>query len=351
MRKLFITFFLLLIYNVSYANLPYFELSFPRDEGAHHKDVPYTFEMLNEGWYLNGKLTTDKGKHFNYDISLVNLAFRFDENNLLSKAIAAIQITDLDNKKIHGVLIDFIPNVGEFSTDKLNIIIGDDYILQKISENGKDFYILKTKGQVSDTTLDVNLTLEPLSKPFLLNKNGLIPMMNDTNSYYYSIPHFKTSGTIKINKNQYNISKNSSDSWMNHQWGDFDVTSSDWEKFNIRLDNGLVANIILNIEDKHKRVVNGIANIILPSGKKLFISYKDFIIARDNYWLNPKTSISYPMTFNFTFPDLGLQIKNAASFQEQVMFGNWAGDCRVNAIYNKQDVAGFSNTEIVYKNP
>jgi predicted secreted hydrolase len=177
-----------------------------------------------------------------------------------------------------------------------------------------------------------------------------MPMPNNTNSYYYSIPHFKTTGTMKINSSIYQISKNPGDSWMDHQWGDFNVQANGWEWFSIRLDNGLIANIFLNIEYKNNSVVGGLANIILPSGEKRFISYKDFKVTRDNYWFDQKLSISYPMTFNITFPELALEIKNIAAFPEQELHGYWEGYCNVNAVYNKQDVAGFSYTEIVYDN-
>lgn len=349
MRKICISILLLFFCHLTYANLPYFPLTFPRDEAAHYKNIPYTFAQLIEWWYFNGKLTTDEGKNLSYDIALFNPAISI--GNIITKPSLHMQIADLDNKKTYGTAIDYLPNAGKISTEKLDIIVNDDYSLQKKTLNGKEVYILKAEGHNGDISLKFDLILDPVSQAFLINENGLMPMPNDTNSYYYSIPHFKTTGTIKINDSTYQINKNPGDSWMDHQWGDFDVQTNGWEWFSIRLENGLIANIFLNIEFKTKKVVNGLANIILPSGEKRFISYKDFIVSRDNYWFDQKLSISYPMTFNIAFPELGLEITNVAAFTEQEMHGYWEGYCNVNAVYKKQDVAGFSYTEIVYDNP
>ncbi len=349
MRKTCIAIFLLLFCHLTYANLPYFPLTFPRDEAAHYKNIPYTFNQLIEWWYFNGKITTDEGKNLSYDIALFNPAISI--GNVITKPMLHMQIADLDNQKSYGIATDYPPNTGKVSLDKLDIKINDDYSLQKKTQKGKEVYILKAEGHHGGVSLKVDLILDPISPSLLFNKNGLMPMLNNTNSYYYSLPRFKTTGTIKINNSTYQINKNPGDSWMDHQWGDFDVSTNGWEWFSIRLDNGLIANIFLNVEYKNQKVVSGLASIILPSGEKRYIPYKNIKITRDNYWFDKKLSISYPMTFNISFQELGLEIKNVAAFQEQEIHGYWEGYCNVQAVYNKKEVAGFSYTELVYDSP
>lgn len=344
MRKIFLIVFLLFFCHLSYANLPYFPLKFPRDEAAHYKNTPYDFNQLIEWWYFNGKITTTEGKNFSYDIALFNPAAAM-RDGVITKPMLHMQLADIDNKKSYGTATSYPANTGKISTKSLNIVINDNYSLQKKTLNGKEIYILKAKDHDGDTSLKFDLILSPASPVFLINENGLMPMPNDTNSYYYSIPHFQTTGTIKINDSTYQIT---GDSWMDHQWGDFKVQENGWEWFSIRLNNGLLANIFLNIEYKNNSVIGGLANIILPSGEKHFISYKDFKVTRDDYWFDEKLSINYPMTFNINFPQLGLEIKNIAAFPEQEQHGYWEGYCNVSAVYQKQDVGGFSYTEIVY---
>lgn len=342
--------FLTLLYSsLLYANLPYSPITFPRDEGAHYKNIPYDFTRLIEWWYFNGKLTTEDGRHFSYDIAFFNPALKIKK--ITTIPALDIQLVDLDNKKTYGTEHIYSPNTGPVSTEKLDITIADDYRLEKTVIEGKTVYLLKAKGQENNTSLRLELKLEPLSEPFLINQNGLMPMPNDTNSYYYSIPRFKTSGTVTINDHAYTIQQNAGESWMDHQWGDFEVQENGWEWFSIRLDNGLVGNIFLNINFKSQQVVGGLANIILPSGEKQFIPYEQFTVRRDNYWLDPKLGISYPMAFHFSFPQLGLELNNVAAFPEQEIHGYWEGYCNVDGTYENKPSKGYSYTELVYRAP
>lgn len=208
--------------------------------------------------------------------------------------------------------------------------------------------MLQAAAADNNTNLKLDLMFEPESSKFLINGNGLMPMPNHTNSYYYSIPHFKTTGKITINDKVYQVSLNPGDSWMDHQWGDFSVQYFGWEWFSVRLNNGLIANIFLNIEFNTMKVVNGLASILLPNGEKKYISYEDFTVNRDDYWFDEKLSLSFPMTFSFNFPSLGLSLKNVAAFPAQEVHNYWEGYCDVLGVYNKQDVNGFSYTELVY---
>lgn len=349
MRKLAMTLGLLCFCHFTYANLPYYPLTFPRDEAAHYKNVPYPYVLLVEWWYFNGSLTTDEGRHFSYDIAMFNPALQF--NGVITKPKLHIQLSDLDNKKSYGAAVDYAPNAGQFAADKLDIQMNNDYTLRKTTLNGKDVYILKAEGKSGETTLKFDLLLEPVSQPLLINGNGLMPMPNDTNSYYYSIPHFTTTGSFTLNETTYQLHKTPGDSWMDHQWGDFNVQANGWEWFSIRLQNGLAANIFLNIDYKNNKVIDGLANLILPSGEKRFIPYKNFIVTRDNYWLDTKLSMNFPLVFNFNFPELGLTINNVAAYPEQEVHGYWEGYCEVSALYNKHEAKGYSYTEIVYRNP
>lgn len=349
MRNSICMMLLLCYFQLAYAALPYVPITFPRDEAAHYKNVPYTFQNLIEWWYLNGKIITDDGKNLSYDVAFFNPAV--NQGSILTRPMLHIQVVDLDAKQTFGAAKMYSINEGKISTEKLAIFIENDYSLSQVMQNNKLVYLLNAVGDYKGSKLKVNLILEPTSEPFLINQNGLMPMPNNTNSYYYSIPHFKTTGTIKIQNETYEVSKVPGDSWMDHQWGDFDVQKNGWEWFSIRLDNGLIANIFLNIEYKNNKVVGGLANIRLPSGEYRFIPYNDFSVTRSDYWFDEKESINYPMTFTFNFPQLGLQIRNTAAFPEQEVHGYWEGFCNVAAVYNNQDVKGFSYTELVYATP
>jgi len=349
MSKKILLVLLFLLSSSVFANLPYFPINFPRDAGAHYKNIPYQYDHLIEWWYFNGRVTTNDGKHLSYDVAFFNSAINM--GNIYTQPMLHIQVSDLDQHKSFGTAKTYSLGSGNLATDKLDITLGDEYKLQEVKQNGKTVYLLKAVGNNLNYQIKMDLVLEPISQPLLINGNGLMPMSDTTNSYYYSIPRFKTSGQIKINDVVYEVKNEAGDTWSDHQWGDFDVEKNGWEWFSIRLENGLIANIFLVVEFKSRHVVTGLANIILPNGETRFMPYKDFIVTRDNDWIDPKTSIHYPMTFNFKFPELGLEMTNVAAFSEQQVNGYWEGYCNTSAIYNKQAVNGFSFAELVYETP
>ncbi|KTD73708.1 lipocalin-like domain-containing protein [Legionella tucsonensis] len=336
--------------SMSHANLPYFPLDFPRDEAAHYQNIPYSFDRLIEWWYFNGKLVTDEGRHLSFDVALFNSAINV-KGRVYTQPMLHMQVADLDNKIGYGVAKDYFLNEGKFATDKLNIILKNDYSLQKKIQQGKEVYLLKAEGRQNNTVLKFNLVLEPNAPFFLINENGLMPMADDTNSYYYSIPHFKTTGNLKLNDKIYQINQNPGDSWMDHQWGDFNLDANGWEWLGVRLNNGIVANIFLIFNFNGNNVIGGLANVILPSGEKQFISYQEMEVIREDYWLDPELSILYPTTYRINIPSIGLSFTNVAAFPEQEKHGYWEGYCEISGNYNQHEVSGFSYTEIVYQNP
>ena len=270
---------------------------------------------------------------------------------VLTKPMLHIQIADLDNKKSVGTSQTYDINAGSFSTSDLNITVNNDYSLRKAIMRGRDVILLTAIGRNNDTSMRFDLIFEAESDPFLINKNGLLPMLNNTNSYYYSIPHFKTTGEFTLNGETYQISLRPGDTWMDHQWGDFNVQTNGWEWFSIRLDNGLVGNIFLNVDYQKKGVVDGVASVILPSGEKQFIPYSQMLVTRSNYWYDQRLGVSYPTTFGISIPSLGLTVNNVAAFPDQEVNGYWEGYCSANATYKNQNTNGFSYTELVYLAP
>lgn len=351
MKNLALIFILSILTTCAFANFPYYPITFPRDEGAHYDNIPYSYSQIIEWWYFNGKATTDDGHHISYDVAMFYPAKKV-MGYAVTKPIVHIQIADLDNKQSYGTVTEYGIDSGDVSTSKLAITIDKDYSLQETQENGHPVYWLQATGSNKTTTLKLNLRLEPASAILLINQNGLMPMPANTNSYYYTIPRFKTTGSFQINNATYQVNNTPSESWMDHQWGDFDPSKYGWEWFSVRLTNGLIANIFVDIDYNHNdAVVGGLANIVLPSGDLKFIPYTDFQMTRDNYWYDAKLGIKYPLTFNFNFPGLNLQLTNVAAFPEQEQNGYWEGACDVSGSYNQDSVSGYSYTEIVYKSP
>src|SRR5579862_9880525 len=140
MKKIFAAFVFFCLLTPAFASLPYFPINFPRDEGAHYKNVPYKYSLLTEWWYFNGRVVTDDGKKLSYDIALFNPAFNLV--GLIRQPIVDIQISKLDDKTALGTRKIYPLNSGTVSTDKLDIVLENDYSLKQIEHNGKKAFAL-----------------------------------------------------------------------------------------------------------------------------------------------------------------------------------------------------------------
>jgi predicted secreted hydrolase len=339
----------LLMSNLASANLPYYPIQFPRDEGAHVSNIPYTYDRLIEWWYFNGLVHTKQGKTLAYDYAIFNVAINTAQG-IVTKPMVHLQLMDLEKKKTYAASSDYTFNQGNFSTNFLDINLNKTYQLRQLSIINTRAYKLTANTVTTDNEqLEFNLAFLPNAAPLLIGGKGMLDMQGNTNSYYYTLPKLVTSGTITLGDEHYDIAKG--ESWMDHQWGDFNVDNYGWEWFSVRLDNGIFANIFLNIEFSTQKVINGMASIRLENGKEKFISFEHMTVLRKNPWHEPTRGIDYPQTFIINLPEIDLTIENNANFSEQAPHGYWEGYCDVRAKYKGKSIKGYSFTELVYSRP
>lgn len=334
---------------VALANVPYYPVTFPRDEAAHTDNIPYDFKQLMEWWYLNGRLLSDEGKRFGYDVSMLNPSTK-SMDQVTNEPTLRIQVSMIDAKKNYNSETSYAPDMRQFSSDNLDIQVNRDYQLKKVYENGEPVYLLKARSHEENPRILIDLKLRPTSEPLLSNRDGYMQRPENTSNYNYTIPRMSTTGTIRINGQEYHISKkmNTTDTMMGHQWGDSTSQHYGWEVFNMRLENGLVANIYLDVNSKTHQIVGGIANVVLPDGQKRYIPYNEMKVSRKNYWHDKKSNRNYPLTFVLSIPGIGLELENNALFPEQMVASFWHGFCNVKATYQSKPLKGYSFAELVY---
>ena len=249
------------------------------------------------------------------------------------------QLTDITNKKVIAWSnITFSPKNTLYSTKKLNIQLGKNYQIKKTNGYYHLFAKLKEKGQPAIT---LNLKLMPERSPLLINKTGLLPMGNNTNSYYYSITRLSTSGTLSIQGKVFHFHKATSSSWMDHQWGDFVIThQNQWIWMGIRLNNDTDINIVTAVDPKTQQLLGGIANLLLPNGKTLYTT---------DFQLTPvppkKNEGKYPLQYGLEIPIVKLKMTITSLAPNQDKNGFWEGISDVTANQDGKPVSGFAYTE------
>lgn len=335
---LLLSFLLLANASPTFANVPYFPIQFPRDDAGHLSNTPYPVKNMSEWWYYSGKITTDKGRHFGYYLIIFNIT-KSILGKKISMPIYTLQLTDIDKNKVYGNLIYYPNNEAEFSTQQLDITLGKnkEITLQKIA----DTYALNaTTLTKQGPIVKLSLSMKPARKPMFIGSNGLIPMGNDTNSYYYSFTRLATTGSIQIGNETFKINPSKSSSWMDHQWGDFILSSANkWFWTSIRLDNDIDINLT-NIVDSTTKEPGQIkmANIMMPNGKVLFTT--DILVKQTNH--DPH---AYPLIYDIEIKPIHLQLHITSLADNQDSNTFWEGISKVEGTYQGKPIRGFAYVE------
>lgn len=341
--KFFLLSLTLFYFSSALANLPYHPIQFPRDDAAHYDNVPYPVNNMTEWWYYNGKLTSKNDRHFGF-----YLTYFYTQQNLhghkLILPVIQMQLTDIDNKKVYGKQVEFLDKRKfSVSTQKLDVIYGKDFSLSK---DNNTYLVNATIRPSKEPEIHFSFQLTPASDALLASKTGLISMRNNTNSYYYSFTHLNTAGALRIGDETFEIDPAKSLSWMDHQWGDFILTSSyQWMWASIQLTNGLEMDLAAAVDPKTKNPTPIWANIIMPDNSRIYLHIKDFEYTNHGVPANQK----HPVSYDLTIPSIDLKLHMNAYVPGQDVTGVWEGVSSVEGTYKGKPVEGQATTESTVK--
>lgn len=370
------------------GSMRYVEIGFPRDEGDHYLDPRYGDKTVYkekwwEWWYFNGKLKTTNNRNFGYMV----VVFHYKSKGTIVTS-GNMLITDLDNKKSYFSCWPANHDLSILSQKKLDIQLkgflsdgttidnGNFYKFHSYSskpdtKTTDDTYSIITKGKAliepskgreeEKSNMGLDLILERDIEPLIINGNGIMDMPDGGDSYYYTFPHLKTGGKISVGNETFKVA--SGDSWMDHQWGDFDLINYGWEWFSLRLENGIYANVFVHV-DKNRKVVDAVANFVMPDNERKVLRKDEvFVTAREDHWTYNAEELSdhsgindivkdkemnYPQTFTIDFPSIELSVTAKSVFPLQYGYWYWEGFSNVYATWNGEKLSGFSFTEIFY---
>lgn len=293
-----------LMNTIAFANLPYYPITFPRDEAAHFTNVPYPVTNMTEWWYYNGKFTTMSGRNFGYCIFYLYVQVIKNGKQLRGPMVYFL-LTDIDKQIVYKFINHNLP-ITKLNSKNLDLAFGENFTLQRNSDNR--YALIFNATTENGSKVQMNLTLEPsMKRPvMLIGKTGLINMWNNTNSYYYSRTNLRmTQGDFKIDDDTYKINPAKSLSWMDHQWGDFmlDPLSHPWVWASIQLDNGLEMNVMGKYHPIFNKADNMAANIFLPNGQYIYTTQVEYTPAKI------ESGQIYPESYTLSIKSLNLSLK------------------------------------------
>lgn len=321
---------------------------FPGDNGAHP-------EFRTEWWYFTGNLETKTGRKFGYQFTIFRTALspeKTEKNsdwNSNQVYMGHFTVTDIENN-------DFYYSE-KFSRDgnelagavaaPLKIWVEDWQVIEVAGLPGKEFPEVKLSAGTDETAIELSLT--PAKNIILQGDEGLSKKSGEEGnaSYYYSVTRINTSGKVKINDEEFEVTGYS---WLDREWSTSALSPEQkgWDWFSLQLDNDF------EVMYYQMRKKDGSADdfskgaIVNPQGEKENIFVQDVILSVTEYWTNDE-GMQYPSGWKLLVPSkqIELIITPAVKNQElKLSVRYWEGSVIVSGKFGTENVTGRGYVEL-----
>jgi predicted secreted hydrolase len=166
----------------------------------------------------------------------------------------------------------------------------------------------------------VDLVLEP-TKPMVLHGDSGLSRKGATPgnaSYYYSFTRLATSGSIRIDGQEYEIEGSS---WMDHEFSSslLETEQAGWDWFSIQFDNDEELMLYRMRRDDGTADQFSSGTFVAADGSTRHLTKDDFRLEPADYWRSPHTGAEYPVSWRMEVPMLSIKLDVEAAFADQEM--------------------------------
>lgn len=273
------------------AVVPGYRIEFPRDEGSHP-------QFRTEWWYITGWLEDESGSPLGFQVTFFRTRPGVGENNPSRFApqqllFAHVAISDPRIGKLvreeRSARAGF--GLAEAATGTLNVAI-DDWSLRRITSEGNAKYDVAIDAE----GLGLRLNFVATQPPLLQGAQGFSQKSVDAQnaSYYYSIPHMRADGQVRIGKREYKVRGNA---WLDHEWSSamLDARAQGWDWVGLNLGDG-GALMASRIRDERGESLWAIGTQrAAPADAAKPFRPEDIEWTELARWRSPRTGVEYPV--------------------------------------------------------
>ncbi len=317
-------------------------IAFPEDESVHRAHAV-------EWWYWNGHLNDARGRRY----SFMDCLFRVDTKKVKLPSLARTPfktayfshalLVDIARKKLArriaplSVISDDSFSRPELCINYFNPTLSGGYVNCVMEKTGKAQYHVKNE--------DIDLSLEATKKPLLEGGTGYLDLGTKA-TYYYSLPHLKAKGRIRVGNAWVDVSGKA---WMDHQWANTEYSRDRWDWFSLQLDDGTDAVFCQYGTDRGPYLF---ADISYADGRQGHFQGAQVAIAPlSRRWTSPESKAEYPVAWRLTIPEKGIDLAVKAPVEhEEMLFGSinyWEGPLAVTGRFGKRKAVGVGFMELV----
>lgn len=261
-------------------------ISLPDDEGPHVAGI--------EWWYFNGHLTDQEEREYSFHF------VTFQRSSDGGQAGQLLQLSWGDHTE------------DLFLTDeKANILFSGSEITPgsfsvqtagwQMTGNGQQYTLAFDTGAYF-----VELQAASIKEAVLHGGTGLVNLGPAGDTFYYTRPRLKLSGTVTVDGQLRQVS---GQAWMDHQWGEFSDRQVGWDWMSLQFDAGseLMAVLVWDSSDRKPYASHG--TFISSDGSARHLNDGAISLTPTGSWTSPATGTVYPMGWDLRIDSLELELE------------------------------------------
>ena len=310
-----------------------YRIELPRDEGSHP-------DFRTEWWYVTGWLEDESGASIGFQQTFFRSRPGIDEANPSSFAAKQLLFA-------HAAISD--PRVGKLLRDEKSARAGfglavaesaaldvriDDWRLRRIGSGAAGSYEAAAQAR----GFSLQLSLQATQPALLQGDNGFSRKGPESSSasYYYSLPHLRVSGRVKIGEREHQVR---GVAWLDHEWSTaiMEPQSQGWDWAGVNLDGGGAVMMF------RMRGVDGRprwAAATWSAGELRKFAFSDVEWSPMRQWRSPRTGIEYPVEWRVRVGERTIVLRPLMDDQENDARGStgtiyWEGAVRA---FDERDV-------------
>lgn len=337
----------------------FFPADWPKDGPIDLKvhDLPHA-SSTTEWWYMNSHITAKGNRNFSLFASFFRRVIDYDKKTKAPIYAHSViwALSDLDNKKYKTVsLIDKrAPKLGLIRLEK-GEIVKDPFLRRAAKEMLKkgvvpypdELFTKDPKVALNKLDLDfggntfkklpngsyalklhhkehgitVNVVFKPEKPATRHGDNGVVRGVSAEDMFYYFIPKCKVTGSLKIGKEQLNIT--SATGWYDHEFGCHPDKKDDrgkkdvsWNWIAVQFDNGCELTAYDLIDLKTGEDCGSFVILIDEKGRRHH-SNNFHLEGIGERWTSTRTFNNYPVGWKLEAPDFKISVEAHAAFPHQ----------------------------------
>ena len=318
------------MYPYKKVDSPY-QWQFPFDHGVHD-------DYQVEWWYFTGHLQEQENSNrfFGFELTFFRIGNAFNQSknpwSFKNIYVTHFTITDEQNDAFYEAEWTHreLKDVSYAKEGNMHVVNGPFQVIQENEIFNIDAH---KKG------LHLTLHLEN-TKPIIFHgENGFHKKTKKEGaaSYYYSMTRLKGGGQLKINDQSFTIAN--AEAWMDHEIFTPQETNEQfgWDWFAIQFDDGAEL-MVYQLRDKNRQILDTASgSYVAKNGQVTKLNYQDYRLTPKTFWKDPKTKVTYPVSWRVEVPKLNIDIITKATVNHQIVHPTgilaqtnyWEGRCLV----------------------